>query len=110
MGLIQFAKGVGRRLAVGDTPLAQSPQAPVAGPGSEPQKAGALVRLVEQLGIQVDGRRVTLTGTTDRQKSCEKVVLLIGNVDGVGQADDQLPVAQPAPEARFYTEGGEHVP
>jgi nucleoid-associated protein YgaU len=110
MGLIQFVKDVGRRLAVGDTPPAQSAQAPVARPGSDPQKAAALVRLVEQmgltvkqLGIQVDGERVTLTGTTDSQESREKVVLLIGNVHGVGQVDDQLQVAQPAPEARFYT-------
>jgi hypothetical protein len=58
---------------------------------------------VKQLGIQVDGERVTLTGTADGQESREKVVLLIGNVHGVGQVDDQLQVAQPAPEARFYT-------
>jgi hypothetical protein len=48
MGLIQFVKGIGRRLAVGDTPPAQSAQAPVARPGSDLQKAAALVRLVEQ--------------------------------------------------------------
>jgi nucleoid-associated protein YgaU len=68
------------------------------------------VRLVEQmgvtgepLGIQVDGERVTLTGTTDGQATREKLVRLVGNVQGVGQVDDQLQVAQPAPEARFYT-------
>jgi nucleoid-associated protein YgaU len=110
MGLIQFVKDVGRRLGVGDAPPAQSAQAPVAQSGPDAQKAAALVRLVEQmgltvehLGIQVDGERVTLTGTTDRQETREKLVLLIGNIQGVGQVDDQLQVGQPAPEARFYT-------
>jgi hypothetical protein len=110
MGLIQFVKDVGRRLGVGDTPPAQSAQAPAAPPGPDAQKATALMRLVEQmgltvepLGIRVDGERVTLTGTTASQETREKVVLLVGNVQGVGQVDDQLQVAQPAPEARFYT-------
>jgi nucleoid-associated protein YgaU len=82
----------------------------VAQPGPDAQKAAALVRLVEQmgltvehLGIQVDGERVMLTGTTDSQETREKLVLMIGNVQGVGQVDTQLQVGQPAPEARFYT-------
>ena len=58
---------------------------------------------VEALGIQVDGERVTLTGTTDSEETREKVVRLVGNVHGVGQVDDQLQVARPAPETRFYT-------
>jgi LysM repeat protein len=110
MGLIQFVKDVGRRLGVGDTPQAQSAQAPVAPPDADAQKAAALVRLVEQmgltveqLGIQVDGERVALAGTTDSQETREKLVLLVGNVQGISQVDDQLQVAQPAPEARFYT-------
>jgi nucleoid-associated protein YgaU len=110
MGVIEFVKDVGRWLGVGDTPPAQSAQAPATPPGPEAQQAAALMRLVEQmgltveqLGIQVDGERVTLTGTTDSQETRDKVVLLVGNVQGVGQVDDQLQVAQPAPEARFYT-------
>jgi nucleoid-associated protein YgaU len=110
MGLIEFVKDVGQQLGVGDTPPAQSAQAPATPPGSEAQQVAALVRLVEQmgltveeLGIQVDGERVTLRGTADSQETREKVVLLVGNVQGVGQVDDQRQVAQPAPEARFYT-------
>ena len=110
MGLIQFVKDVGRRLGVGDTPQAQSAQAPVAPTAPDAQKAAALMRLVEQmgltvehLGIQVDGERVMLTGMTDSQETREKLVLLVGNVHGVGQVDDQLQVVQPAPETFFYT-------
>ena len=108
--MIEFVKDVGRRLGVGDTPPAQRTQAPATPPGPEAQHAAALRRLVEQmgltveaLGIQVDGERVTLTGTTDSKETREKVVRLVGTVQGVGQVDDQLQVAQPAPEARFYT-------
>jgi LysM repeat protein len=49
------------------------------------------------------GERVILTGTTDNQETREKLMLLVENVLGVGQVDDQLQVVQPAPEARFYT-------
>jgi nucleoid-associated protein YgaU len=110
MGVIPFVTDVGRRLGVGDTPPAQSAQAPGAPQGPDAQKAAALVRLVEQmgltvehLGIQVDGERVTLTGTTASQETREKLVLLVGNVHGVGRVDDQLQVVQPAPETLFYT-------
>jgi hypothetical protein len=89
MGLIEFVKDVGRRLGVGDTPPAQRTQAPATPPGPDAQQAAALRRLVEQmgltveaLGIEVDGERVTLTGTTDSQETREKVVLLVGNVQG----------------------------
>jgi hypothetical protein len=73
-------KDVGRRLGVGATPPAQSAQAPVGLPGADAQKAEALVRLVEPmgltvepLGVQVEGERVTLTGTTHDQETREKL-------------------------------------
>jgi nucleoid-associated protein YgaU len=58
---------------------------------------------VEDLGIRVEGDQVTLTGTTDRQETREKLVLLVGNVEGVSQVDDQRQVTQPAAQAIFYT-------
>ena len=110
MGLIHFVRDVGRRLGIGDTPPAQSAQAPAAPLNEDAQKAAALMRLVEemgltveQIGVQVDGERVILTGTTADQETREKLVLLVGNVQGVGQVDDQLRAVQPAPEAHFYT-------
>ena len=112
MGLIQFVKDIGRRLGVGGTPQEQSPQAQAAQarPDPDAQKASALVQLVEQmgftvedLGIRVEGDQIMLTGTTDRQETREKLVLLVGNVEGVSQVDDQLQVTQPAAQAIFYT-------
>lgn len=118
MGLIDFAKNVGRKLGLGDDEKQAQPkaQAPAGGPTPqqvaemrERQKAAALVKLVQDmgfkvddLGIRVDDDRVILTGTVDTQEIREKVVLLVGNVEGIGSVDDQLKVSKPEPEATFY--------
>ena len=106
MGLIDFVKSVGRRLGGDDTAQAQSPQSME----SPEQKATALSNLVQQMGlhvenldIRVDGDQVTLTGKVNSQEEREKVVLLVGNTQGIGRVDDQLQVAKPEPEATFYT-------
>lgn len=120
MGLIEFAKNVGRKLGLGDDDKhtqppaghASAPQAPTAQQVqelNERRKAAALVKLVEgmgfkvdELGVRVDGDRATVTGTVDTQANREKVVLLVGNVEGIGSVDDQLKVNKPEPEATFY--------
>jgi hypothetical protein len=66
MGLIQFVKDVGRRLAVGDTLPAQSAQTPVARPSSDPQKEAALVRLVEQQAYYGDATQYPQIFTANR--------------------------------------------
>jgi nucleoid-associated protein YgaU len=119
MGLIDFAKSVGRKLGLGDDEPAKAPAAGgAAGGGPTPQqvkdllerrRAAALVKLVtdmgfhvDELGIRVDGDTVTVTGDVDTQANREKIVLLVGNVEGIGKVDDQLKVANPEPEAVFY--------
>jgi hypothetical protein len=54
--LIQSEKDVGRRFEVGDAPQAQSTQASVLlpRPSLDAQKAAALVRLVEWMGLMVN--------------------------------------------------------
>jgi nucleoid-associated protein YgaU len=119
MGLIDFAKSVGRKLGLGDEEPAH-PKAAAAPPSGGPtpeqvkdvmdrRRAGALVKLVndmgfhvEDLGVRADGDKVTLTGKADTQENREKIVLLVGNVEGVGQVDDRLTVETPQPEAVFY--------
>jgi len=124
MGLIDFAKSVGRKLGLGDddepakghatAPAGQA--TPSAGPSPQQVKdvmdrrrASALVKLVtdmgfhvDELGIRADGEKVTVTGNVDTQANREKIVLLVGNVEGVGSVDDQLKVATPEAEATFY--------
>jgi hypothetical protein len=122
MGLIQFAKNVGRKLGFGhDEPKPQQQaqaQHPQAAQGPTPQqvrelqdrkKAAALVKLVndmgfhvDELGVRVDDDKVTLTGKAQNQEEREKIVLLVGNVEGIGSVDDRLQAAAAAPEAQFY--------
>lgn len=47
--------------------------------------------------------RVTLTGKVATQEEREKLVLIVGNVEGVAQVDDQLEVEKAEPEATFHT-------
>ena len=119
MGLIQFAKKVGRKLGLGDDDDRKvQGQAPQQGQHPNPQqvqelhdrrKAAALVKLVESmgfkvqdLGVRVDDDKVTLTGQAPNQETREKIVLLVGNVEGIGSVDDNMTAAQAAPEAQYY--------
>jgi nucleoid-associated protein YgaU len=107
MGFIEFVKIVGRKLGVEeDRSQVQSPQSA----GAPEQKAAALATLIRQLGlsaddldIRVEGDQVTLTGTVESQAEREKIVLLVGNTEGIGRVDDQLQVARPEPPATLYT-------
>jgi nucleoid-associated protein YgaU len=120
MGLIQFAKNVGRKLGFGDDDKKVQGQAPQPGQHAAPtpqqvqelhdrRKGAALVKLVQDmgfhvddLGVRVDGDKVTLTGRARSQEEREKIALLVGNVEGIGSVDDNLEAAQAAPEATFY--------
>jgi nucleoid-associated protein YgaU len=120
MGLIQFAKNVGRKLGFGDDDEKEKQQrgaqAQQAAQNTqqlkdqqERKKAAALVSLVNQmglkaqdLGVRLDDDRVTLTGQVNSQEDREKIVLLVGNTEGIGSVDDQLKVARPEPESQFY--------
>ena len=76
---------------------------------NERRRAAAVVKLVQRMGFQVndlgvrmDGHKATLTGKVDSQEQREKIVLMVGNMDGIGHVDDQLQVARPEPEATYY--------
>ncbi|SDM32798.1 BON domain-containing protein [Catalinimonas alkaloidigena] len=59
---------------------------------------------VNGLAITVDGEKATVKGEAKDQATKERVVLAVGNLDGIAQVDDQMTVATPPePEAQFYT-------
>jgi nucleoid-associated protein YgaU len=105
MGLIDFIKNVGHKLDAGahHQPAAQASQ-PAQGPTQQQlqeledrKKVTALTSLVNQMGfkaqnllIDVQGERVTVKGTVNSQEEKEKIVLLLGNTQGIGSVDDQL--------------------
>lgn len=58
---------------------------------------------VEELRIDVEDDVASVYGKTRTQAEKEKVVLVVGNVEGVAQVDDQIEVVTPEPTAQFYT-------
>ena len=102
MGLMSFFKGVGEKL-FGKNEQEAAEKTPEL-------KASALLAHVQGLGIpfnsltvKVNGDTVTVSGETDSQEDAEKIALAVGNVEGVVAVDNQILVATPAPEARYYT-------
>jgi nucleoid-associated protein YgaU len=116
MGLIDFIKNVGHKLdhsqaaqpsqAPAQTPAAQGPSKQQVEQLQKRQKEVALTNLVQKMGFQVqnlaldvEGDKVTVKGTAANQEEKEKIVLLLGNSEGIAGVDDQLQVAAAAPTA-----------
>jgi nucleoid-associated protein YgaU len=69
-----------------------------------------LLRHVTGLGLQVTDLKIefdngvaTVTGKAKDQATREKVVLAVGNTEGVSRVNDQMTVGLPEPEAKLYT-------
>ena len=98
MGLIDFVVNAGAKLF---------------GKGKEEaaeEKASALTNFINQMGLQVEDLRVEVEtqlarvfGRTSSQEVREKVILAVGNTDGIAQVEDNLEVSSPEPEAVYYT-------
>ncbi len=58
---------------------------------------------VENLLVNVEGDTAVVTGTTDETDTAERVILAVGNVEGISKVDDQITVRNPAGQTRFYT-------
>ena len=73
-------------------------------------QAQALLDYVKQLGLTYNKLKLSVTdddvkveGEVAAQEDAEKIILAIGNVEGVDQVDNLMTVATPAPQAQFYT-------
>lgn len=58
---------------------------------------------VENLKVAIDDDLATVTGKAHDQTTKEKVVLVVGNTQGIASVDDQMSVDHAEPEAKFYT-------
>jgi nucleoid-associated protein YgaU len=99
MSLFDFVRGAGRKEE-------EEQQERV----DEAIKSNKLLRYVRGLGLAVDDLKVqyddgvvTVTGMASTQADRERVVLALGNTEGVAQVDDRMEVGEPEPEAKFYT-------
>jgi len=65
---------------------------------------------VENPVIDIEGSVATVYGLADSQAIREKIVLIIGNSDGIAKVDDRLAVKVEEPESGFHTvERGENL-
>ena len=99
---MSFLKGVGEKV------FKKEAAAPT--PEAEPLRASALLGHVKALGltyktiqVKTSGDTVILEGEVEKQADAERIALAVGNVEGVGQVDNRMTVAESAPEATYYT-------
>jgi nucleoid-associated protein YgaU len=99
MGLINFIRGAGRKEEeeqderVREAVMSNKLRRYVLGLGFE----------VDKLVVKFDDGVATATGTAKSQGDREKIVLALGNTQGVAQVDDQMQTLAPEPEGTFYT-------
>ena len=103
MGLFSFIKGAGKKLFG-----TKEEAAPIV-KEVELTKVQALEKEVKDLDINIEGLEISLAeqvvvkGTTATNADREKIILALGNVEGVGCIEDGITVTNPEPEAVFYT-------
>lgn len=119
MGLIQFVKNVGKKLDLNQKPPQQAQQHPAAGQQApsardlaqteERKREAALVQLingmgfkVRELAVDIEGSKALVRGQVDTQEEREKILLMVGNTEGIDAVDDKLQVSRPEAEAQFY--------
>lgn len=58
---------------------------------------------VENLNIVIDSDKATVSGEAHDQSTREKIVLVIGNSEGIASVEDLMSVKHTEPEAKFHT-------
>ncbi len=115
MGLFNFIKNAGAKV-FGAGKETRQETAKVEGEKSqreqeENKKAAAkleqtikdLKLQVEGLKIKIEGDMATVWGKAETQSTREKVILVVGNVEGIAKVDDNMEVENAEPEAVFHT-------
>jgi nucleoid-associated protein YgaU len=57
---------------------------------------------VKDFFVDLQEDTVIVFGEVNSQSDKEKIILTLGNVEGVEQVDDRMTVIEPEPEATFY--------
>jgi hypothetical protein len=104
MGLFNFGRDRGKDLK---TPIRQ---------GSEQTSAAEMADMLRDLGITIEGGRitvkgdeVTITGKASDTAEKERAVLILGNTKGVAKVNDQITVAaQAQAQSQFYGDSNKY--
>lgn len=114
MGLISFIKDAGAKIFGGKTTAEKAADAAKAAADAELKREEAAAKVLKQaisdldlqvvgLNIVIDDDKATVTGAAYDQATKEKVVLVVGNSQGIATVDDQMTVENPEPEATYHT-------
>ena len=100
MGLFSFIKNAGAKVfGIGKT-SAEAAADKASALGDAVEKLGFEVR---DINIEVEGDTALVWGEADSQETREKVVLVLGNTEGIANVDDRMTVAIEEPQAQFHT-------
>ncbi len=111
MGIFSFIKNAGANIfGIGKTTEEEAVEAAEKAAFIAREKANKLTSAVEALGfevldlnIEVEADNVTVWGQANSQETKEKVVLVLGNTEGIATVDDRMTVVVEEPEAQFHT-------
>lgn len=110
MGLFSFIKDAGAKIFGGKTSAEKAAEAAAEELRAEEAAASKLEETirdlelqVEELNVHIDDDKATITGAAYDQATKEKVVLVVGNTEGIATVDDQMTVEHVEPEAQFHT-------
>lgn len=101
MGLFSFLKNAGSKI-FGKKAAANDEAAKVDKIIALKEAVLGLELDINDFEIDIDGDTVNVKGVTESQETREKVILALGNVNGVATVVDEIEVVKPEPEAVFY--------
>jgi len=106
MGLFNFFKKSGKKVETPKHVAATAEVNPEAAKMATIAQLEGMIRMmnlsVDDLDIDLNDDQVTVKGEAATQEDREKIILVLGNIDGIACVDDQLTVTEKKPEAQFY--------
>ncbi len=115
MGIFSFIKDAGEKIFGQDKKETEKPTEKTENTREKAERENAkaasklettlrdLKLQVEDLNIKIDDDVATITGKAEDQSTKEKVVLVVGNSEGIAKVDDRMTVDKTEPEAKFHT-------
>lgn len=109
MGLFSFLKNAGSKVFGKKEEVKVTAPAGPSAADMERFKEGQLKNAVMTLGLPIQNFAISLEddtvyayGQVESQADKEKVILALGNVEGICCVDDRMSVTNPEPEAKFH--------
>lgn len=110
MGLFSFIKNAGAKIGIGKSVEEEAAEAAAAVKAQNEAAAAKMIKTTADLGLEVENMQVIIngdiaivSGLAVSQETKEKVILVVGNTNGIAQVDDQMEVEVQEPEAVFHT-------